>query len=110
MAQEGAAGAAVYELPQQQSNAGRWILWILAVAYLAASLYLILDYRGRLEKLEKSQTISNAQIATLQKRVAEAQTSADAIASQMGLTKKQLAQKTAELRLQQRAAESRLAK
>ncbi len=109
MSEEGAAQAPVYEVPQPQSNAGKWILLFVALLYVAASLYAIFDYRGRLEKLERSQVSSGAQILALQKRVAENETNADAIASEVGLTKKQLAQKTAELRSQQRAAEQRLA-
>jgi len=110
MADEGAAVAPVYEVPQHQSNAGKWILLIVALLYVAGSVYVILDYQSRLQKLERSQGTSAAQITALQKRVADAEAGADAIASEVGLTKKQLAQKTAELRSQQKAAESRLAK
>src|SRR5438270_11393138 len=110
MADEGAAVAPVYEVPQHQSNAGKWILLIVALLYVAGTVYVILDYQGRLQKLEKSQSTSAAQMTALQKRVADAEASADAIASEVGLTKRQLAQKTAELRSQQKAAESRLAK
>jgi chromosome segregation ATPase len=48
-------------------------------------------------------------MAALQRRVANAETSAEAIASEVGVTKRQLAERTSELRSQQRAAESRLA-
>jgi DNA repair exonuclease SbcCD ATPase subunit len=110
MSEEGATSVPGYEVSPPESNAGKWILLALALLYVAGSLYAILDYRGRLDKLEKSQTTDNAQIAALQKRVADAETSAEAIASQVGVTRRQLAEKTAELRSQQRAAESRLAK
>jgi DNA repair exonuclease SbcCD ATPase subunit len=110
MSEEGATSVPGYEASPPESNAGKWILLALALLYVAGSLYAILDYRGRLDKLEKSQTTDNAQIAALQKRVADAETSAEAIASQVGVTRRQLAEKTAELRSQQRAAESRLAK
>jgi hypothetical protein len=110
MSEEEAASVPVYEVPAQQSNVGKWILLALALLYVAGSLYAIFDYRSRLEKLEKSQTASTAQMASLQKRVADAETNADAIASEVGLTKRQLAEKTSELRSQQRAVESRLAK
>lgn len=109
MTDEGAAVAPVYEVPQHQSNAGKWVLLVVALLYVAGSLYAIFDYRSRLEKVEKSQTVSTAQLTALQKRVAENEANAETIASEVGLTKKQLAQKTAELRSQQRAAESRLA-
>jgi hypothetical protein len=109
MSEEGAASVPGYEGSPQHSNKGKWILLALALLYVAGSLYAIFDYRGRLEKLEKSQTAGNAQMAALQKRVANAETSAEAIASEVGVTKRQLAERTSELRSQQRAAESRLA-
>jgi multidrug efflux pump subunit AcrA (membrane-fusion protein) len=110
MSEEGAAVAPVYEVPQHQSNAGKWILLLVALLYVAGSVYFIVDDQSRLQKLERSQGASAAQIAALQKRLAEAEANSDAIASEVGLTKKQLAEKTSELRSQQRAAESRLAK
>ena len=109
MSEEGAASVPGYEDSPQHSNTGKWILLVLALLYVAGSLYAIFDYRGRLEKLEKSQTALNAQMAALQRRVANAETSAEAIASEVGVTKRQLAERTSELRSQQRAAESRLA-
>jgi DNA repair exonuclease SbcCD ATPase subunit len=110
MPDEGAAVAPVYEVPQHQNNAAKWILLIVALLYVGGSLYFLLDYQSRLQKLEKSQSTSAAQITALQKRLSDAETSSDAIASEVGLTKRQLSEKTAELRSQQRAVESRLAK
>jgi hypothetical protein len=106
MSEEGAAVAEVHE----QGNAGKWIILLLAVLYVAVSLYAIYDYRGRLEKLEKGQTASTAQVTELSKRMAEAEASAETMAGQLGMTKKELARRTAELVSQQRAAESRLAR
>ena len=110
MPDEGAAVAPVYEVSEHHSNAGKWILLVVALLYVGGSVYAIINYQSRLQRLEKSQGASAAQIAALQKRVAEAEVNSDAIASEVGLTKRQLAEKTVELRSQQRAAESRLAK
>ncbi len=107
MSQEGAAVAVVEE---RQSNAGKWIILVLALLYVVGSLYAIYDYRGRLEKLEKGQTASSAQITDLNKRIADTEAASETMASQLGMTNKELAQRTAELRSQQRAAESRLAR
>lgn len=93
-----------------QGNAGKWIILVLAVLYVAGSLYAIFDYRGRLEKLEKGQTSSTAQISDLTKRMSDAEASNETLASQLGITKKELAARTAQLQQQQRAAESRLVK
>jgi DNA repair exonuclease SbcCD ATPase subunit len=73
-------------------------------------LYAIFDSRSRLEKLERAQATSNTQIGELKKQVAEAEGNAETLASQLGMTKKELAQRTAQLQAQQRAAESRLSK
>jgi len=104
------AGEAVAEVHEHQSNAGKWIILLLAILYVAGSLYAIYDYRGRLEKLEKGQTASTSQVADLNKRMAEAEAASETMASQLGITKKELARRTAELVSQQRAAESRLAR
>jgi TolA-binding protein len=106
MSEEGAAVAEVHE----PGNTGKWIILLLAVLYVAVSLYAIYDYRGRLEKLEKGQSASTAQVTELSKRMAEAEASAETMAGQLGMTKKELARRTAELVSQQRAAESRLAR
>src|SRR5512133_2193026 len=103
-------GAAVTEVHEHQSNAGKWIILLLGVLYVAGSLYAIYDYRGRLEKLEKGQTTSNAQVTDLTKRMAEAEASSETVAAQLGMTKKELARRTAELQSQQRAAESLLSR
>jgi hypothetical protein len=110
MPEEGAAMDPVYEHHGTHSNAGKWILLVLALLYVLGSIYFVFNYRSRLEKLERSQIARSAQLAALEKRVAEAQAASDAIASEVGMTKKQLADRTAELRSQQRAAVSRLAK
>jgi DNA repair exonuclease SbcCD ATPase subunit len=107
MSQEGAALA---EVEERQSNAGKWIILVLALLYVVGSLYAIYDYRNRLEKLEKGQTASSAQITDLNKRIADAEAASETMAGQLGMTKKELAQRTAQLQSQQRAAESRLAR
>ena len=103
-------GVPVAEVSEGQGNAGKWIILVLAVLYVAGSLYAIFDYRGRLEKLEKGQTSSTAQISDLTKRMSDAEASNETLAGQLGITKKELAARTAQLQQQQRAAESRLAK
>ena len=110
MPDEDMAVEPVYEQHESHSNAGKWILLVLALLYVAGSIYVVFNYRARLEKLERSQIARSSQIAALEKRLAETEAGSEAIASEVGMTKKQLASRTAELRSQQRAAESRLAK
>ncbi len=108
MPEQGAAQAE-YHL-EQQSTAGKWVILALALLFVAGSLYAIFDSRGRLEKLERAQAASNAQVAELKKQIAETEGNTETVASQLGMTKKELAQRTAQLQAQQRATESRLSK
>ena len=41
-------------------NAGKWILLLLGVIYVAASLYLLMDMRGQLSRLNREQMASEA--------------------------------------------------
>jgi DNA repair exonuclease SbcCD ATPase subunit len=92
-----------------ESNAGKWILLLLAVVYVAGSLYLLFDMRGRLDKQGKDQDASKAQVAELSKRMQSAEADDEALAKQLGMTKKELNDRAAELQRQQKAAEARLA-
>jgi multidrug efflux pump subunit AcrA (membrane-fusion protein) len=91
-----------------EGNAGKWILLLLAIAYVAGSLYFLFTLRGRIDQLGKDQTASNAQIAELTKRMRSAEADSEALATQLGMTKKELAQRSADLQRQQQAAEQRL--
>ncbi len=90
-------------------NAGKWILLLLAVIYVAGSAYFLFDLRGRLDKLGNDQVASKAQIEQLTKRMQSAEAEAETLAQQVGMTKKELADRAADLQRQQRAAEARLA-
>ncbi len=90
-------------------SAGKWILLALAVLYVAGSLYFIFDLRGRLDKMSKDQTTSSTQIADLGKRMQSNEADDETLATQLGMTKKELASRSAELVRQQRASETRLA-
>lgn len=92
-----------------ESSTGKWILLALAAIYVAGSLYFILDLRGRLDKMSKDQAASGAQLADLGKRMQSAEADDETLAHQVGLTKKEMANRSAELLRQQRASEARLA-
>jgi multidrug efflux pump subunit AcrA (membrane-fusion protein) len=95
---------------EPQSNAGKWILTILAIVFVAVSAYAHYTLYSRNEKLAKDLSASQAQVAELKDRMQTAEATEETIAHQVGLTKKDLAQRTAELQSQQRAAEARLEK
>ena len=90
-------------------SAGKWILLALAVLYVAGSLYFIFDLRGRLDKMSKDQAASSTQIADLGKRMQSAEADDETLAQQLGMTKKEMATRSADLLRQQRASEARLA-
>jgi hypothetical protein len=93
---------------EHQSNAGKWILVILAILFIVASVYGHVSTKMRVDKLTQDLGNSQAQVAELKSRMQSSEASEDALAHQVGLTKKELAQRAAELQAQQRAAESRL--
>src|ERR1700751_1199069 len=92
------------------SNALKWILLLLAIVYVAASLYLLIDQRGRVNKLTQDQTASQKEISDLTNRMQAAEAEAETLGQQVGITKKELSQRAAQLQAAQRAAEERLAK
>ena len=95
--------------PEPQSNAGKWILIALAVAYVGASAFFIYDQRSKLGKVTQDQTASQKQIADLTKRMQSAEADSETLAQQVGITKKELASRASELQRQQQAASARLA-
>jgi hypothetical protein len=95
---------------ESQSTAGKWILTILAV--LVAVGFAVAHYMTyqSVQKLTKDLAASQAQTKELQARMQNAEETEEALGRQSGMTKQELAQKTAELRAQQRASEARLEK
>src|SRR5215469_14146801 len=95
---------------EPQSNAGKWILMsvaVLVVAGLAFANYMTYKKANTLsDDLKKSQ----AQVTELQNRMQTAEAQEETLARQAGMTKKELAQRAAELQAAQRAAESRIEK
>jgi chromosome segregation ATPase len=95
--------------PEPQSNAGKWILIALAVAYVGTSLFFIYGLHSKLGKVTQDQTASQKQIADLTKRMQSAEADSETLAQQVGLTKKELASRADTLQRQQQAASARLA-
>jgi septal ring factor EnvC (AmiA/AmiB activator) len=95
---------------ESQSNAGKWILTVLAVLVVAASGYAHYATHQAVTKMSQDLTVSQAQVKELQSRIQNAEAQEETLAKQAGMTKKELAQRTAELQAQQRAAENRLEK
>ena len=92
----------------ESSNMGKWIMLAVAILYVAGSLFLLFTMRSKLDAMAKEQADSKVQVGELSKRMQAAEADSEALAQQVGLTKKELAARSAELVRQQRAAEARL--
>ncbi|MFY9561802.1 MAG: hypothetical protein WAQ52_16325 [Terriglobales bacterium] len=94
---------------ESHSNTGKWVLIALAIAYVAGSLYLLFDQRGKVGKIAQDQTDYQKQIADLTKRMQSAEADSETLAQQLGMTKKELAARAEQLQRQQRATVAKLA-
>ncbi len=93
---------------EQQSTAGKWILIVLAIVFVAVSVYGYVTTQQHVDKLTKDLGESQSQVGELQKRMRSAEAEEETLGQKLGMTKKELAQRAAELQEQQKAAESRL--
>jgi hypothetical protein len=93
---------------ESHSNAGKWILIIVALLVVAGAGYAQYSTHIAIEKLTADLTGSQAQVKELQNRMQTAEAEGETLAQQAGMTKKELAQRTAQLQAEQRAAASRL--
>ncbi|MGI9101791.1 MAG: hypothetical protein ACR2IF_05030 [Terriglobales bacterium] len=95
-----------------QGHTLRNVLLGIAIVYVIASLYFIFDMRGRVDKLEGQQKTATAENAQLLKRLGIAESSLKAettvLAEKVGMTQKEIAQRSAALQRQQKEAEARL--
>ncbi len=91
------------------NNALRYVILAVAIVYVIASLYFLVDSRGRIEKLEAAQVAAKAETAQQLKHL-ESSFRADnqVLAEKVGLTQKEIASRSAALQHQQREAEQRL--
>ena len=93
---------------ESSSNAGKWILLIVALLVVAGAAYAHYTTHLAIEKLTADLAGSQAQVKELQNRMQTAEAEGEALAQQAGMTKKELAQRTAQLQAEQRAAAARL--
>jgi len=90
------------------SNAGKWVLMIVALLVVAGAAYAHYTTHLAIEKLSADLAGSQAQVKELQNRMQTAEAEGEALAQQAGMTKKELAQRTSQLQAEQRAAAARL--
>ena len=87
----------------------KWILGALAAVFVLGSSYFLHDTRDRAAQLEAGQKAASTQMEDLTKRLSEAEANNETLASQLGMTKKELEQKSSALLAQTRAAEAHIA-
>ena len=95
--------------PEPQSTTGKWILIMLAIAFVAASAFFIYAHQTKLDALNQEQAASQKQIGDLTKRMQAAEADSETLAHQLGMTKKELATRASELQRQQQAAAASIA-
>ena len=93
---------------EHHSNAGKWILVLLAVIVVAASAYEHYAAQAKINKLADQLSASQAQVKELADRMQTSEAQEETLARQAGMTKKELAQRAAALLAEQKAAETRL--
>ncbi len=94
---------------ESQSNMGKWVLMFVAVAFAAASGLFTFSHERKLADLAQYQANNEKQVGDLSKRMQAAEADSETLAHQLGMTKKELATKTAELQRQQQLASARFA-
>jgi len=102
---------------ETQSPILRNIILAIAVLYVVASLFLLIDMRSRLTTVEQKQANAQAKSEAVEKMLQEKlrltnsqlEDSLNTLGAKVGMTQEELAKRTAELRRQQQASENRLA-
>jgi len=94
---------------EHQRTTGKWILIAVAALYVAASAGMIFMQQSNLEKLGQDQATRQKDLAELSKRMQSVEGDSETLAQQLGMTKKDLATRTAQLRRQQQSASARSA-
>lgn len=93
---------------EAQSNAGKWILVIVAIVVVAAAAYAHYSTHLAVEKLNSDLAASQAEVKELQNRMQTSEAEEETLAQQAGMTKKELLQRAAQLQAEQKAAAARL--
>jgi hypothetical protein len=93
---------------ESHSNAGKWILIVVAVLVVAAAGYAQYTNHLAFEKVNSDLAGSQAEVKELQNRMQTSEAEQETLARQAGMTKKELMQRTAQLQAEQRAAAARI--
>jgi multidrug efflux pump subunit AcrA (membrane-fusion protein) len=92
----------------EPSNTGKWILLFVAILFVAAAVYGFVTTQQHIDKLTTDLSNSQNQVAELKNRMQTAEASEETLAHQVGLTKRELSQRAAQLQQQQKESVTRL--
>ena len=95
---------------EPQSNAGKWILIVLAILVVAGFGYAHYTTHKSVEALTQDLAASQAQVKELQNRMQSAEAQEETLAQQAGMTKRNWRGVPLSCKSQQRTAETRLEK
>ncbi len=98
--------------PSSPSRVGilQYVLLAIAVIYVIASLYLLFDMRKRMTAVEQQQQALETEQAELNNRIhATSSEFKQALSSEVGMTKAEIAQRAADLERAQKASAAKLA-
>src|ERR1700690_654152 len=95
--------------PETGGNVGKWILLALAIVFVAGAGFFGYDMHTKVTKLTEDQTASQQQIAGLTTRMQPAEDDSEALGEKIGLTKKEMVARAAELQRMQQASAQKLA-
>jgi multidrug efflux pump subunit AcrA (membrane-fusion protein) len=98
----------VYQ-PETGSNIGKWLILAVVIIYVGLSLFFAYDTQNKLTKLTENQATYQKQIADLTKRMQSAESDAETLGEKIGMTRKEMDARAAELRHSQQVAAARLA-
>jgi hypothetical protein len=95
--------------PVEESPILKYVLFGLAVVYVAASLFFMYSLKTRLDALDQKQVALNAAQQQLNERLHVTSSEfKQALSSEVGMTKQEIAKRAAELERQQKASDAKL--
>lgn len=97
------------QAPPAESHILKYVLFGLAVVYVAASLYFMYTLKTRLDALDqKQEALNNAQQQLVERLRSTSSELRQALSSEVGMTKQEMAKRAAELERQQKQSEAKL--
>lgn len=93
----------VYQ-PEPTSNIGKWLMLAVAIIYVGVSLFFAYDTQNKLSKMGDTQAANQKQIADLTKRMQSAESDAETLGEKIGMTRKEMDARAAELQHAQQVA------